>query len=332
MDRPRLDIGHGSGGRKTHRLIKELFLKHFSNPILARLEDAAELSLPARPLAFTTDSHLVRPLFFPGGDIGRLAVFGTANDLAMKGARPIYISAAFIGQAGLELEILESVVRSMSQAAKECETVIVAGDTKIIEATQDKAELFIITAGIGICEGDSRLGPEAIEPGDKVYINGPIGEHETAVLLARGDFKLLGEVRSDLANLYPLIESLLKKECAVHMLRDPTRGGIGTTLNEISELSGLGIIIDEATLPISPQVRAVCDLLGLDPLYLASEGRALIIGGDGILEVLKAHHLGQEGAQIGIVVKEPKGVWLRTPVGSLRPILMLEATQLPRIC
>lgn len=332
MDPDKLDIGHGSGGRKTHRLIRELFLKHFSNPILARLEDAAELSLPSGRLAFTTDSYVVKPIFFPGGDLGRLSVFGTANDLAMKGARPLYLSAAFICQAGLEVEQLERVVCSMAQAAQECGVLIAAGDTKVIEASQDGAELFITTSGIGICEHPCSLGPEVIKPGDGVYINGPLGEHETAVLLARGDFQLQAEVRSDLAPLYPLVEHLLTHDCSIHMLRDPTRGGIATTLNEISELSGLGIILEEAALPISRDVQSVCDLLGLDPLYLANEGKALIIGDEKLLNTLKDHPLGRTGVRIGRVVEEPKGVWLHTLLGSLRPIIMFEGLPLPRIC
>jgi len=328
-------LAYGSGGRKTHRLIKNVFVKHFSNPILNRLEDSAEFPLKTRRLAFTTDSYVVEPLFFPGGDIGKLAVCGTVNDLAVKGAKPLHLSASFIIREGFPLDKLEAVVRSMAQAAKTSGIKIVTGDTKVIE-NDSKEELFITTAGIGIFDHNLKIGPEKIRPGDGVFINGGIGEHEVAVLTARGQFDFKTQIQSDCAPLNSLIARLLKSSRAIHMMRDPTRGGLATTLNEISDACGLGIIIEEERLVIKEEVRGVCDLLGLDPLYLANEGKVVIIGSNSaekrILKNLKSHPLGKTGSLIGRIVREPKGVWLKTALGSLRPIIMLEGVQLPRIC
>lgn len=330
-----ITLAYGSGGRKTHRLIKNLFVKHFSNPILNRLEDSAEFPLKTRRLAFTTDSYVVEPLFFPGGDIGKLSVYGTVNDLAVKGARPLFISATFIIREGLPFEKLDAIVQSMAQAAKLSGVKIVTGDTKVIEK-DSKEELFITTAGIGIYQHSQKLGAERIRPGDSIFINGGLGEHEIAVLTARGQFDFKTTIQSDCAPLFNLIDRLLKSTRTIHMMRDPTRGGLATTLNEMSEASGFGFIIEEEKLVIKPEVRGVCDLLGLDSLYLANEGKVVIIGGrkveKSILRALKSHPLGRTGARIGMVVREPKGVWLKTALGSLRPLIMLEGVQLPRIC
>lgn len=335
MMNDKITLAYGSGGRKTHRLIKEVFVKHFSNPILNRLEDSAEFPLKTRRLAFTTDSYVVEPLFFPGGDIGKLAVYGTVNDLSVKGAKPLFLTATFIIREGFPITTLEAIVKSMALAAKKGKIKIVAGDTKVIEK-DSKEELFITTAGVGIYEHNQKIGPERIRPGDGVFINGGIGEHGVAVLTARGQFDLKTEIPSDCTSLYPLIARLLKSSKAIRMMRDPTRGGLATTLNEISDACGLGIIIEEEQLIIKDEVRGVCDLLGLDPLYLANEGKVVIIGSKKaepeILRNLKNHPLGRTGVRIGRVVKEPKGVWLKTTLGSLRPLIMLEGVQLPRIC
>ncbi len=331
----KITLAYGSGGRKTHRLIKQVFVKHFSNPILNRLEDSAEFPLKTRRLAFTTDSYVVDPLFFPGGDIGKLAVYGTVNDLAVKGARPVYLSATFIIREGFPLEKLETIAASMAAAAKLSGVKIVAGDTKVIEKN-NKEELFITTAGVGIYQHNQKLGAERIRPGDSIFINGGLGEHEIAVLTARGQFDFKTTIQSDCAPLFHLIDRLLKSTRTIHMMRDPTRGGLATTLNEMSEACGFGLIIEEEKLTIKKEVRGVCDLLGLDPLYLANEGKVVIIGSKKnekqILRNLKNHPLGKAAARIGSVVKEPKGVWLRTALGSLRPLIMLEGVQLPRIC
>lgn len=327
----KITLDYGSGGRKTHRLIKELFLKYFKNPILERLEDAAEIEIKPERLAFTTDSYVVKPLFFPGGDIGKLSIFGTCNDLAVKGARPLYISVSFIIREGLSLKTLERVVESMSEAARVSHTQIITGDTKVIEKGEGE-ELFITTTGIGVIETKSSLSPKRIEIGDRVYISGGIGEHEVAIILARGDFEFKAEIESDCGFLYPLISEILKNS-EVHMMRDPTRGGLATTLNEITQLCGKGVIIEEERLVIKKEVLGICDLLGFDPLYLANEGKVIIIGrGERLLNTMKNHPLGREGREIGRVVEKPKGVWLKTPLGSLRPLLMLEGQQLPRIC
>jgi len=337
---PNIDLAHGSGGRKMHRLIKELFLKYFNNPILARLEDSAEVTEPQlkKRIAFTTDSYVVQPIFFPGGDIGKLSICGTVNDLAVKGAEPKYLSASFIIREGFPFNDLERICQSMAIEAKIAKIKIVTGDTKVIERSA-QAEIYITTSGIGIYppEADKyHLGAENIQPGDSVLINGRIGEHETAIILARGQFEFKADIKSDCAPLNHLIAILLKTSNKIRMMRDPTRGGLATTLNEMAEATNLGIIIDETKILIKPEVKGICELLGFDPLYFANEGKVVIIAARSeekkLLAKMRRNQLGKNANVIGKVVKQPKGVWVKTKLGSTKPLLMLEGQQLPRIC
>jgi hydrogenase expression/formation protein HypE len=362
-----VSLAHGAGGRRMHRLIRETFLRRFRNPVLGRLEDSAELSGASRRIAFTTDSYVVRPLFFPGGDIGKLAVCGTVNDLAVKGARPRWLSAGFIISEGFPLEPLDRVCRSMACAARAAGVMIATGDTKVIPAATKPPgdeiagelphdspkppvsgaprstvgpaplpELFINTAGIGTIAPGLRLGPEFVRPGDRILVNGSIGDHEAAIVVARGEFGFRTRLASDCAPLHGLIERLLRARLRVRMMRDPTRGGVATTLNEIADASGLGIIIDEAALPVRPEVQGLCEMLGLEPLYLANEGKVLVVlagrDADPACRLLRRLALGRRASTIAEVTDKRAGVWLRTRLGSLRPLLMLEGAQLPRIC
>ena len=330
----RIVMGHGAGGRKMHRLISRTFLKHFTSPALRKLADAAVLPELRGKLAMTTDSYVVQPLFFPGGDIGKLAVCGTVNDLAVMGAEPRYISLAFVLREGLEVAKLEAICRSIGAACRKAGVRVVTGDTKVIERGQDE-ELYVNTTGIGTLLPRANLGPERVRPGDTILINGPIGEHEAAIAVARGAYRFKGKVESDCAALNGLLLPLLAKP-GVKLMRDPTRGGLATTLNEFAEATGLGFIIDEAALVVSGHVRGVAELLGLDPLYMANEGKVVMIADRKVetrlLAKMRGHQLGREAASIGEVVKQPKGVWLKTRLGSLRPLIMLEGEQLPRIC
>jgi len=386
-----------------HRLISQLFVRHFDNPVLSRLEDAAEIRIPQSAirfhrrdaedaektqvlalrsprlcgasspqsaksvgglriprLALTTDSFVVQPLFFPGGDIGKLAVCGTVNDLAVKGATPRYLSAGFIISTGFPLDQLERICRSMAATARKAGVRIVTGDTKVIPAYRRDAEsaeestensqralrlggelvhspeLFINTSGIGFFEHRAHFGAEHIRPGDRILINGSIGDHEAAVVLARGEFEFKGRVKSDCASLNGLIQNLVQARVGIRMMRDPTRGGVATTLNEIAQASELGIVIQESALPVKPAVRGVCELLGFEPLYLANEGKALIViarqDSARALARLRRHPLGRQSVEIAEVTDQREGVWLQTRLGTLRPVLMLEGQQLPRIC
>jgi len=332
--RESIKLGHGSGGVLTHRLIRDIFLKTFNNRILRRLEDAAAIGR----LAFTTDAYVVKPLFFPGGDIGRLAVSGTVNDLAMKGAVPKYLSITFIIEEGFPVDELKIVSRSAQQAAAQARVKIVAGDTKVVEkGAADR--LFITTAGIGIIPGGTNVSPARVRPGDVIIINGTIGDHGIAVLNKRLELGLVMKLVSDCAPLGHLVQTMLStgsNRRAVHMMRDPTRGGVATSLNEISKQAGVGIIIDEEALPIRPAVHGACELLGLDPLYVANEGKVIAIvarkAAGRILPTMRKHPLGRNSTVIGEVVKRPRGLFLKTGIGGLRPLLMLETEMLPRIC
>jgi hydrogenase expression/formation protein HypE len=334
----RILLTHGSGGRLTHELIGNLFKKYFSNPVLNALDDSAELAVRSSGsarLAFTTDSFVVNPIFFPGGDIGKLAVCGTVNDLAMKGAKPLWISVAAIIEEGFEISALEKIVISIAKTAREAGVLVVTGDTKVVE--KGKADkLFLTTSGIGVINKGVNISGKNAKPGNMVLINGSIGDHGTAVLTARNDFKLTLNIKSDCAPLYALSAKIVSACKGVNVLRDPTRGGIATTLNEIASASNVGIIIEERSIPIKKEVKAVCELLGLDPLYVANEGKLLaIVPGNSskkLLGVMKNDKLGRESSIIGRVVKSPKGLWLETNSGALRPLIMLEGEQLPRIC
>ncbi len=331
-------LAHGSGGRLTHELVTRLFKPCFSNACLNALDDAAELPLdPGRGerLAFSTDAFVVDPPFFPGGDIGKLSVCGTVNDLAMKGALPKALSMAAIIEEGFPIDLLERITRSAASAARAAGVIVATGDTKVVE--KGKADgIFLCTSGIGIIPKGRSVTGAGAKPGDTVLINGTIGDHGTAVMAARNNFKFRSDVQSDCAPLNSLVETLFAAAGNIHVLRDPTRGGVATTLNEIAAASGVGIIVDEASLPVTAPVTAACRLLGLDPLYVANEGKMLAflpqMKGPGAVAAMKKHRYGKKSAAIGSVVSSPKGVWLKTAAGGMRPLAMLEGEQLPRIC
>jgi len=330
----RIVLGHGAGGRKMHRLIRELFLSQFGNQTLARLEDGAVVKMPKGRLCLSTDSYVVQPLFFPGGDIGKLAVSGTINDLAVMGAVPRFLALSLVLREGLKKERLAQVCRSIAKTARSAGVTIVTGDTKVIEHGADE-ELYINTTGLGLVRPGVRLGAERVRPGDVVLINGPIGEHEAAIGVARGRFRFRARVQSDCAPLHRLIAQLLKVG-GIRLMRDPTRGGLATTLNEFAAATDLGFVIEERLLPISKPVQGVAKLLGLDPLYMANEGKVVVIAApaaeERLVRTLRQDTQGRQARRIGTVVRQPKGVWLKTGLGSLRPIIMLEGEQLPRIC
>ncbi len=334
----RIVMGHGSGGQMSHDLIERIFRRAFGNPLLAAAEDAAVIpqAVSAR-LALSTDAHVVWPLFFPGGDIGRLAVCGTVNDLAMMGARPRYLTAGFILEEGLEIAVLERVAQSMQAAAREAGVLLAAGDTKVVQ--KGKADgLYITTAGVGLLPAGRHPAGAQARPGDVLIVSGTIGDHGIAVLAARGELGFEAEVESDVAPLNALVEAMLRAGGeAVHALRDPTRGGVATTLNEIARQSGVGILLYEDKLPLRPAVRSACELLGFDPLYIANEGKLLALvareAAEAVLEAMRAAPYGAEAAIIGKTLAEPAGrVLARTPLGTTRLVDMLAGEMLPRIC
>jgi hydrogenase expression/formation protein HypE len=335
MSHPQILLSHGSGGRMMHGLIKELLLKKLDNPVLRELSDSAFINYKEK-LAFTTDSFVVSPLFFPGGDIGKLAVCGTINDLVMLGAVPEYLSLALILEEGLDYSVLGKIVDSISMNSRKAKVSFVAGDIKVVEkGACDK--IFINTSGIGRIIKGKKLSVKNIEAGDKVIVTGDIAQHGLAVLAKRKELDLGFNIKSDCAALNNLIIPVLKKIDAIKFMRDPTRGGVATTLNEIAESSGLGIIIDEKDMPVSEKVRAACELLGIDPLYIANEGIAIIVvkkdGANKVLNLLRKHPLGKNAQIIGTVVKEPKRrVILNTILGTQRIVDMLTGDPLPRIC
>lgn len=339
LEEKRIVLSHGAGGRKMHRLIENLFLKHFGNSVLRRLEDSAVLDirrdLPrSGELCFTTDSYVVQPLFFSGGDIGKLAVYGTINDLAVLGAKPLYLSLGFVLREGLPISVLEEICVSIARASRKAGVKVVTGDTKVIEGKNGE-EMYINTSGIGVRYPKVRLGAEFVRPGDLLLINGGIGEHEAAIAISRGDYQLKARLKSDCAPLHRLIRAVLR--CGgVSLMRDPTRGGLATTLNEFAQVNGLGYVVEEELLPIANVVKGVADLLGLDPLYMANEGKVVLVvrpkSAIKVLKVMRRFPFGRGARVIGKVVKEPAGVWLKTRLGALRRLLMLEGEQLPRIC
>jgi hydrogenase expression/formation protein HypE len=337
QQRDRIVLGHGSGGKLMHDLIAKTFLPAFDNPLLRAGDDAAvfRLSVCSR-LALSTDSHVVYPLFFPGGDIGRLAVCGTVNDVAMLGARPLYLTAGFILEEGLELDVLQRVLTSMRAAADEAGVQIVAGDTKVVQ--KGKADgLYINTTGLGAVLIGVEVGGALARPGDVVILSGPIGDHGIAVLSARGELGFDAEVQSDVAPLNHLIMALLDASEQIHVLRDPTRGGVATTLNEIARQSGVGITLFEQNIPVRPAVRAACEMLGFDPLYVANEGRLIAIVGheeaDQVLDVMRQQRYGADAVIVGEVQTESPGrVLLKTTIGSHRIVDVLPGEMLPRIC
>jgi hydrogenase expression/formation protein HypE len=328
-------LAHGSGGKLTHRLLKELIFPAFSNPILAKAEDAAVFSLSGK-VALTTDSFVVKPIFFPGGDIGKLAICGTINDLAMMGAKPLYLTAACIVEEGLEISILEKIIKSMAKAGRESGVKIVGGDLKVVEKNACD-RIFINTTGLGLIPNKIDISAGNARAGDAVIINGFIGEHAAAIMSARQDYKLKTSIKSDCASLYHLIAGLLARSEHIHVMRDPTRGGVATTLNEISQQSKVEIQLEEDQLPISAAVRGFCEILGIDPLYMANEGKVLVFVAQEdsakILSAMRKHPLGKKAQIIGKVSRSSNPrVLLRTSIGSTRIMDMLTGEQLPRIC
>lgn len=334
-------IGHGSGGRMTHDLIRRVFMPRLASEPLSAGNDFAHLGLPADAaltghLAVSTDSHIITPLFFPGGDIGKLAVCGTINDICMSGAYPLYLTAGFILEEGLAVETLEKIAASMQAAAAEAGIQIVAGDTKVVEKGKGDA-LFINTTGIGWIPPNVHLSGELAQPGDVVLVSGSLGDHGIAVLAARGELGFETSITSDVAPLNHLIRAILNAAPHTHVLRDPTRGGLATTLNEIAAQSRVGIWLDENNLPVEPAVQAACDMLGFDPLYVANEGKVIVIvpqdEADAALTAMRSHPYGKLAARIGSVSPDAPGrVLLRTTIGGTRILDMLAGEMLPRIC
>jgi hydrogenase expression/formation protein HypE len=332
----RVTLAHGAGGKATHNLVEGLFLDAFRNPTLAALQDGAAVGVAGARLAFTTDSYVVSPLFFPGGDIGDLAVNGTVNDLAMCGARPLYLSAGFILEEGFPVADLRRVAASMAAAAARAGVQIVTGDTKVVQRGRADG-CYVNTAGIGVLDRPVALSPGAVRPGDAVIVSGPIGEHGVTVMLARGELDIEAEVASDTAPLHELVAALLDAGPAVRILRDATRGGVATVLNEVAQAAGVAVVLDEAAVPVRPVVTGACELLGIDPLYVACEGRfvAVVDGAlaDDAVATLRRYPLGAGAAVVGRVTDRPPGlVLLRTAFGGTRIVDMLVGDPLPRIC
>jgi hydrogenase expression/formation protein HypE len=334
-------LAHGGGGKAMKDLVDDVFVRAFDNPLLAAMEDQARLDVAALAargdrLAFTTDSYVVDPLFFPGGDIGKLAVCGTVNDLAVGGATPLYLSCAVIIEEGVSVEMLHRVAQSMAETARAAGVAIVTGDTKVVaKGACDK--LFITTTGIGVIPRGVELGAGKVRPGDRILVNGQLGDHGAAILAARGDMALETNVASDCAPLHELIAELLRAAPGVRFIRDATRGGLATVLNELATASQVAVEIDEDATPMCSEVRGVCEILGLDPLYLANEGKVVIAlpaeQTAAALAALRAHPLGREAAEIGVARDGPAGrVTMRTSFGGQRIVDMLVGEQLPRIC
>jgi len=339
--RPRLKdelvtLAHGAGGKATRALVEQLFLEELSNPLLDPLGDSALLDLNGSRLAFTTDSYVVKPIVFPGGDIGELAVNGTVNDLAVAGARPVALSAGFVIEEGFEVARLRELAASMARAAERAGVPVATGDTKVVE--RGKADgLYVNTAGIGVVPPGVELGASRVRVGDRVLVSGTLGDHGMAVMIARGELQLEVELESDTAPVHELAASLLELGGAVRWLRDPTRGGLATALNELAQEAGLAVALDEASLPLRPEVVGACEILGIDPLYVANEGKLVAVvapeAADDALARLRAHQLGAEAALIGEIRPEPEGlVVLDTAFGGGRIVDMLVGDPLPRIC
>ena len=329
-------LGHGSGGKLTARLIEKIILPAFRNPALERLDDQAILPFGGARLAFTTDSYVVTPIFFPGGDIGELAVNGTVNDLAMGGATPLYLSLAFILEEGLPIGDLERVIQSVRRAAVRAGVDVVTGDTKVVgRGSGDK--VFINTSGIGLVPPGVDLSSARVQPGDAILVSGPIGDHGVAILSRREGLEFDGQIESDTAPLHELVAAALAAGSGIHALRDPTRGGVAATLVEIATRRGLGIEVDESAVPVRDAVRGACEILGLDPLLVANEGKLVAFvpeaGSERVLQALRAHPLGRGACRIGRVTADHPGfVTLRTPIGGQRIRDLPFGESLPRIC
>jgi hydrogenase expression/formation protein HypE len=335
-------LGHGSGGKLTSELIDKIFLPAFRNPVLDKLDDQAVLTINGARLAFTTDSFVVTPIFFPGGDIGRLAVNGTVNDLAMSGARPLYLAAAFILEEGLAADDLRRVVESMRAAAEEAGVQFVTGDTKVVERGKGD-QVFITTTGIGVIDADVNISADRAKPGDIIILSGYIGDHGMAIMSQREGLEFEGAIESDCASLNGLVAAMLATPSSgggadfLHSMRDPTRGGVATTLNEIAKRAGVGMVLRGQSIPVRESVKGACEVLGLDPLYVANEGKLLAVVAPemagSVLNQMRRHPLGRDAAIIGEVVAEHPGmVLMKTEIGGTRVLDVMFGEQLPRIC
>ena len=340
-DRPQIVIGHGGGGALSRDLIEHVFLPAFGNPVLERLGDSSVLEVPGLlagggRLAFSTDSYVVRPLVFPGGSIGDLAVHGTVNDLAMSGAQPLYLSAGFILEEGLPITELVGIVNRMAAAARAAGVDIVTGDTKVVERGHGDG-VYINTAGIGVVPPGIDLGPHQIRPGDALLVSGTLGDHGMAIMSVREGLEFEAAIASDTAPLHGLVARMLAACPEIRLLRDPTRGGVATSLNEIADLAKLGLEIDEQAIPVTPVVANACEILGLDPLQVANEGKLLAVvpaeAAEAVLAAMRAHADGREATILGRVVADhPRLVVVRTAIGGTRVVPMPIGEQLPRIC
>jgi hydrogenase expression/formation protein HypE len=331
-----VDMTHGSGGRAMAQLIDELFVKHFDNALLRQRNDQAVFEVPAGRLVMSTDGHVISPLFFPGGDIGALAVHGTINDVAMSGARPLYLCAGFILEEGFPLADLERIVASMARAARAAGVPVVTGDTKVVENGKGDG-VFITTTGVGVVADGVNISGDRARPGDAILINGTVGDHGVAILSSREHLEFETSIESDSAALHTLVAALVASGADIHCLRDPTRGGLATTLNELAWQSGVGMTLREAAIPMHPQVAAACELLGLDPLYVANEGKLVCIcapaDADTLLAAMRRHPLGTRAVLIGEVIADRSGqVQMETAFGGRRIVDWLAGEQLPRIC
>jgi hydrogenase expression/formation protein HypE len=333
---PTILLAHGGGGKLTQHLIEKLYLPEFKNDLLEQLHDGAILPMDGMRLAFSTDSYVVHPLFFPGGSIGELSVNGTVNDLAMCGARPLYLSSAFIIEEGLGMETLWQIVRAMQRAAREAGVSLVTGDTKVVDRGKGDG-IFITTSGVGVIDPGISISPSNVRPGDCILVSGLIAAHGVAIMSVREGLEFGTSIVSDTAPLNGLVHAMLEASKDIHVLRDPTRGGVASALNEIAAKGGTGMLIREEAIPIHEEVRAACELLGLDPLYVANEGKLLAFvpppSAERVLEAMRNHPLGREAAIIGEVVSEHAGtVVMQSRIGGKRVVDMLSGEQLPRIC
>ncbi len=331
-----VNMTHGSGGRAMAQLIDELFVKHFDNALLRQANDQARFEVSAGRMVMSVDGHVISPLFFPGGDIGSLSVHGTVNDVAMSGAIPLYLSAGFILEEGFALSDLEKIIISMADAAREANVPVVTGDTKVVEKGKGDG-VFITTTGIGVIPEGINISGDRAEPGDVILVNGSMGDHGVAIMSSRENLEFETTIESDSAALHTLVANLIAAAPDIHCLRDPTRGGLATTLNELAQQSAVGMSIRETDIPVKPAVSAACELLGLDPLYVANEGKLICIckkqDADLILQTMQSHPLGKDAAIIGEVIEDEHGfVQMQTTFGGSRIVDWLAGEQLPRIC
>jgi hydrogenase expression/formation protein HypE len=336
LDHKTVVLGHGSGGKLTHQLIQKMIVPAFQNPILEAQHDGAILSMNGARIAFSTDSYIVHPIFFPGGNIGDLAVNGTVNDLAMCGAKAQYLSASLIIEEGLPMDDLWQVLSSMRAAAERAGVTLVTGDTKVVDRGKGD-KIFVNTSGIGMVPENVNIDPTLASPGDLIILSGPIASHGMAIMSVREGLEFETVIESDTAALNDLVDTMFGASSGVHVLRDPTRGGVASALNEIAERSRVGIRIDESRIPIRADVQGACEILGLDPLYVANEGKLLAFvsphEADGVLAAMRRHPLGGESEIIGEVIADhPQIVVMRTRIGGNRIVDMLSGEQLPRIC